>query len=89
MAVRPRLLVTVFRVCCRRCVCVADLVAHVSGPNDCGFSVVILVRSQGFVFTAVTDHACVPISVRLTVVTELVRVLTAARVNEGVLTQFQ
>ena len=53
--------------------------------------VIMVVRSREFVLAAVTDHARLPMSVRLTVVTELseVRVLTAARVNEGVFTHIK
>ena len=55
------------------------------------FLVAILVRSRRLVFATVADHACLPMSVSLTVFTELsdVRDLITARVNERVSTLFE
>ena len=73
---RPRLLVTLFRVFCSRgCVFSAGLGsggAHASarGGGDC-FYVVWGCSSVSSVISKVSDHGCLPMSVRLTVVTEL------------------
>lgn len=92
---RPGLLLTLCRVCCsHRFICCADLglgAAHASSRKDAflfGCAVCFIVR---FALTAVSDYACLPTSVRFTVVTECyeVRVSSTTRVEEGVSTPLE
>lgn len=86
MGLKPIQLVIVLGMCCSRVVVFSSLVLTLVLPTCLVPATVILLlvgRVQGFVLEAVSDHACLPTSVRLAVFTESsgIRIQTAARVN--------
>ena len=76
-------------------VCVLLVLALVFHTRVTAAAAIVLLeflgRARGFIFSTVSYHARLPMSVRVTVVPELseVRVQAAVRVNERVSTRFE